>query len=136
LVPRRPCDIQTILWVARRHFGTLNLHAMVGQVLLDSEYALLVSSQEFLLKQLRPNSFVGFAEDRLLFRSSTKVRTLLGFEDKATTNAIDRTFYAEYYRRGDGDRPSSATWIAQHWKSRLCAGESGPSDPTNSRLGA
>src|SRR5471032_2390613 len=42
-------DIQTILWVARRQYGTLNLHALAGEgFLLESENNLLASSQEFL----------------------------------------------------------------------------------------
>ena len=44
-------DIQTILWVARRQFGSLNLHSLVQQgFLVDSEYSMLASSQEFLWK--------------------------------------------------------------------------------------
>ena len=38
-------DIQTILWVARRQFGSLNLHSLVQQgFLVDSEYGMLASS--------------------------------------------------------------------------------------------
>lgn len=39
-------DIQTILWVARRQYGTLNLRALAGEgFLVESENALLASSQ-------------------------------------------------------------------------------------------
>jgi [protein-PII] uridylyltransferase len=48
---------------------------------------------------------------------NSRWRTLLGLKT-ATTNAIDRTFYAEYYLRGDGE-PSSATNSTS--KSRSCA---------------
>lgn len=42
-------DIQTILWIARRQFGSLNLSAILDQgFLTEGEYSLLVSSQAFI----------------------------------------------------------------------------------------
>ncbi len=92
-------DIQTILWVARRHFGTLNLHAMVGQgFLLESEYSLLASSQEFLWKvRYALHMLAGRAEDRLLFDHQRAIATLLGFEDSNGKLAIEH-FMQNYYR--------------------------------------
>ena len=91
-------DIQTILWVARRHFGTLNLHAMVGQgFLLESEYALLASSQEFLWKvRYALHMLAGRAEDRLLFDHQSKVAELLGYNESDTKRTIER-FMQKYY---------------------------------------
>ncbi len=92
-------DIQTILWVARRHFGTLNLHAMVGQgFLLESESVLLASSQEFLWKvRYALHMLAGRAEDRLLFDHQRAIAALLGFEDSNGKLAIEH-FMQNYYR--------------------------------------
>ena len=128
-------DIQTILWVARRHFGTLNLHAMVGQgFLLESEYALLASSQEFLWKvRYALHMLAGRAKDRLLFDHQSKVATLLGFEDSDSKRAIER-FMQKYYRVVMAIAELSDL-IVQHFEEQILrAGEIGMATPLNSRF--
>ncbi|MDH1264320.1 [protein-PII] uridylyltransferase [Pseudomonas sp. GD03944] len=128
-------DIQTILWVARRHFGTLNLHSMVGQgFLLEGEYSLLASSQEFLWKvRYALHMLAGRAEDRLLFDHQSKVAELLGFEDTNAKRSIER-FMQKYYRVVMGIAELSDL-INQHFEEEILrAGESGPATPLNSRF--
>ncbi|HBX56020.1 MAG TPA: [protein-PII] uridylyltransferase, partial [Pseudomonas sp.] len=128
-------DVQTILWVARRHFATLNLHAMVGQgFLLESEYALLASSQEFLWKvRYALHMLAGRAEDRLLFDHQSKVAALLGFEEADTKRTIER-FMQKYYRVVMGIAELSDL-ITQHFEEEILrAGENGPASPLNSRF--
>jgi [protein-PII] uridylyltransferase len=128
-------DIQTILWVARRHFGTLNLHAMVGQgFLLESEYALLASSQEFLWKvRYALHMLAGRAEDRLLLDHQSKVAALLGFEDSDSKRAIER-FMQQYYRVVMAIAELSDL-IIQHFEEQILrAGEAGQATPLNSRF--
>jgi len=128
-------DIQTILWVARRHFGTLNLHAMVGQgFLLESEYALLASSQEFLWKvRYALHMLAGRAEDRLLFDHQSKVAALLGYEDSDSKRAIER-FMQKYYRVVMAIAELSDL-IVQHFEEQILnAGEIGQATPLNSRF--
>jgi [protein-PII] uridylyltransferase len=128
-------DIQTILWVARRHFGTLNLHAMVGQGFLrDSEYALLVSSQEFIWKvRYALHMLAGRAEDRLLFDHQLKVATLLGFEDSDNKRTIER-FMQKYYRVVMAIAELSDL-IVQHFEEQILrAGERGQASQLNSRF--
>ncbi len=128
-------DIQTILWVARRHFGTLNLHAMVGQgFLLESEYALLASSQEFLWKvRYALHMLAGRAEDRLLFDHQSKVAALLGFEDSDSKRAIER-FMQKYYRVVMAIAELSDLIIQYFEEQILRAGENGQATPLNSRF--
>ncbi|TBU94518.1 [protein-PII] uridylyltransferase [Phytopseudomonas dryadis] len=128
-------DIQTILWVARRHFGTLNLHAMVGQgFLLESEYTLLASSQEFLWKvRYALHMLAGRAEDRLLFDHQSKVAELLGYDEGDTKRTIER-FMQKYYRVVMGIAELSDL-INQHFEEEILrAGQSGPVTPLNSRF--
>ena len=128
-------DIQTILWVARRHFGTLNLHAMLGQgFLLESEYALLASSQEFLWKvRYALHMLAGRAEDRLLFDHQSKVAALLGFDDGDTKRSIER-FMQKYYRVVMAIAELSDL-IVQHFEEQILrAGETGEATQLNSRF--
>ncbi|MBD1587852.1 [protein-PII] uridylyltransferase [Pseudomonas typographi] len=92
-------DIQTILWVARRQFGTLSLHALASQgFLVESEINLLASSQEFLWKvRYALHMLAGRAEDRLLFDHQRKIAEWLGYRDGDAKLAIER-FMQKYYR--------------------------------------
>ena len=128
-------DIQTILWVARRQFGSLNLHSLVQQgFLVDSEYGMLASSQEFLWKvRYALHMLAGRAEDRLLFDHQRKIAALLGFEDGDGRLAVER-FMQKYYRVVMGVAELSEL-INQHFEDVLLReGERGPAQPLNSRF--
>ncbi|MDX1370749.1 nucleotidyltransferase domain-containing protein, partial [Pseudomonas sp.] len=128
-------DIQTILWMARRHFGMLNLHAMVGQgFLLESEYALLASSKEFLWKvRYALHMLAGRAEDRLLFDHQVKVAELLGFKEQDNKRTIER-FMQKYYRVVMAIAELSDL-IIQHFDEQILrAGEVTQANALNSRF--
>ncbi|NMY43435.1 MULTISPECIES: [protein-PII] uridylyltransferase [Pseudomonadaceae] len=128
-------DIQTILWVARRQFGSLNLHSLVQQgFLVDSEYGMLASSQEFLWKvRYALHMLAGRAEDRLLFDHQRKIAALLGFEDGDGRLAVER-FMQKYYRVVMGVAELSEL-INQHFEDVLLReGERGAAQPLNSRF--
>ncbi|WP_277051542.1 [protein-PII] uridylyltransferase [Zestomonas thermotolerans] len=128
-------DVQTILWVARRHFGTLNLHAMVGQgFLLESEYALLSSAQEFLWKvRYALHMLAGRAEDRLLFDYQRNIAELLGFVDSDPKRAIER-FMQKYYRTVMSIAELSELVVLHFEEAILGDGGSGQVRPLNSRF--
>ncbi|MBC9249700.1 [protein-PII] uridylyltransferase [Pseudomonas alcaligenes] len=128
-------DIQTVLWVARRQFGSLNLHSLVQQgFLVDSEYSMLASSQEFLWKvRYALHMLAGRAEDRLLFDHQRKIAGLLGFEDGDGKLAVER-FMQKYYRVVMGVAELSDL-INQHFEDVLLReGENGTAQPLNSRF--
>ena len=128
-------DIQTVLWVARRQFDTLNLQALVGQgFLLESEYALLSSSQEFLWKvRYALHMLAGRAEDRLLFDYQARIAALFGYQDGDGKRGIEH-FMQKYYRVVMGISELSDL-INQHFEEVILrAGESGPATPLNSRF--
>ncbi|AMR66186.1 [protein-PII] uridylyltransferase [Aquipseudomonas alcaligenes] len=128
-------DIQTILWVARRQFGSLNLHSLVQQgFLVDSEYGMLAASQEFLWKvRYALHMLAGRAEDRLLFDHQRKIAALLGFEDGDGKLAVER-FMQKYYRVVMGVAELSEL-INQHFEDVLLReGERGAAQPLNSRF--
>ncbi|KXU34607.1 [protein-PII] uridylyltransferase [Ventosimonas gracilis] len=92
-------DIQTLLWVARRQFGTLNAHVLVAEgFLLESEYALLQRSQAFLWQvRYALHLLAKRAEDRLLLNHQSEVAELLGFAETDIKQRIER-FMGQYYR--------------------------------------
>ena len=126
-------DIQTILWVARRNFGTLKLTAVVGEgFLLETEFALLARAQEFLWKvRYGLHMLAGRAEDRLLFNHQLALANLLGFNDIDEKQTIER-FMKQYYRVVTGIAELSEL-INQHFTEALNQGQ-GEIKPINSRF--
>ena len=128
-------DIQTILWVARRQFASLDLHALVKQgFLVESEYSMLASSQEFLWKvRYALHMLAGRAEDRLLFDHQRKIAGILGFEDGDGKLAVER-FMQKYYRVVMAVAELSDL-ITQHFEEVLLrTDEAAPAQPLNSRF--
>ncbi|WP_338460147.1 [protein-PII] uridylyltransferase [Azotobacter vinelandii DJ] len=128
-------DIQTLLWIARRQFGTINLHAMVGQgFLLESEYTLLASSQEFLWKvRYALHMLAGRAEDRLLFDLQRQIAGLLGYEDSDAKLAVER-FMQKYYRVVLGIAELTEL-VFQHFEEVILPGDAaGRVEPLNERF--
>src|SRR5690606_37773747 len=128
-------DIQTILWVARRQFGSLNLHSLVQQgFLVDSEYRMLSSAQEFLWKvRYALHMLAGRAEDRLLFDHQRSIAALLGFRDGNGKQASEHVMQ-KYYRVVMGVAELNDL-INQHFEDILLRdGTSSPAQPLNSRF--
>jgi [protein-PII] uridylyltransferase len=128
-------DIQTLLWVARREFGTLNLRALAGQgFLLESENALLAASQDFLWKvRYALHMLAGRSEDRLLFDYQRGIAKLLGFDEGDAKQAIE-AFMQQYYRVVMSIAQLSDL-IIQHFEEVILADDDGSSTlPINSRF--
>lgn len=92
-------DIQTIGWVALRHFGTNDLRELVEQGFLNEpEYNILASGRAFLWQvRFALHSLSARAEDRLLFDHQRTLAQLLGYEDSDAKLAVER-FMQKYYR--------------------------------------
>lgn len=92
-------DIQTIFWVAKRHFNATSIHQLVQkQFITPEEYRELDAAYKFLsrvrfvlhrLKQRR--------EDRLLFDNQQQVAHTFGFGDNNEKLAVEQ-FMNRYYR--------------------------------------
>lgn len=92
-------DVQNILWVACRLYGTLELDTLANSGLLsEHELDLLKSAQNFLWKvRYALHQVAARAEDRLLFEHQRKLAGLLGFEASTVKLAVER-FMQKYYR--------------------------------------
>ena len=92
-------DIQTIAWVAKRHFGASSLDELLTHGFLSpSELRKLKQAQSFLWKvRFGLHVLTGRREDRLLFDHQIKLAQSFGYEDASYTLAVEQ-FMQRYYR--------------------------------------
>ena len=92
-------DIQTIAWVAKRHFGSESLDELATHgFLAPSELRRLQQAQAFLWKvRFGLHVLTGRHEDRLLFDHQIKLAHTFGYEDSNYTLAVEQLMQ-RYYR--------------------------------------
>jgi [protein-PII] uridylyltransferase len=92
-------DIQTISWVAMRHFGEGTLQKLEDNgFLTDFEHERLSGSVSFLWTvRYALHMLSGREEDRLLFDLQKPVAELLGFKDDAQQLGVEQ-FMSQFYR--------------------------------------
>ncbi len=92
-------DIQTIGWVAKRHFGADSLDELVDHgFLTKSELRKLKTAQAFLWKvRFALHVLTNRREDRLLFDHQIRLAKMFGYEDATYTLAVEQ-FMQRYYR--------------------------------------
>jgi [protein-PII] uridylyltransferase len=92
-------DIQTIGWVAKRHFGAETLDELVEHGFLTAnELRKLRTAQAFLWKvRFALHVITGRREDRLLFDHQSRIAKMFGYEDASYTLAVEQ-FMQRYYR--------------------------------------
>src|SRR6201996_6508482 len=92
-------DIQTIGWVAKRHFGNESLDGLARRGFITaSELRRLKQAQSFLWKvRFGLHIVTGRREDRLLFDHQIRLAQSFGYEDASYTLAVEQ-FMQRYYR--------------------------------------
>jgi [protein-PII] uridylyltransferase len=92
-------DIQTIAWVAKRHFGSDTLDGLATRGFLSvAELRRLKQAQAFLWKvRFGLHVLQGRREDRLLFDHQIRLAQIFGYEDASYTLAVEQ-FMQRYYR--------------------------------------
>jgi [protein-PII] uridylyltransferase len=92
-------DLQTIGWVAKRHFGADSLDELVQKgFLTPAELRKLKQAQAFLWKaRFGLHVLTGRHEDRLLFDHQIKLARAFGYEDATYTLAVEQLMQ-RYYR--------------------------------------
>ena len=92
-------DIQTIGWVAKRHFGAETLEELIGHGFVTAaELRKLRQAQAFLWKvRFALHVLTGRREDRLLFDHQIRIAKMFGYEDASYTLAVEQ-FMQRYYR--------------------------------------
>jgi len=92
-------DIQTIAWVAKRHFGADSLDGLATYGFLSAaELRRLKQAQAFLWRvRFGLHALTGRREDRLLFDHQIRLALAFGYEDASYTLAVEQ-FMQRYYR--------------------------------------
>lgn len=92
-------DIQTVAWVAKRHFDARSLADLRERGFLSKqECDELYAGQDFLWRvRFALHTLTGREEDRLLFDHQVKVAELFGYEDADASLAVEQ-FMQLYYR--------------------------------------
>ena len=92
-------DIQTVAWVARRHFGAETLGGLVDHGFLTAEEIRALESGRSFLWRVRfaLHVLTRRAEDRLLFDHQRALAGMLGFEDGGGRLGVERLM-KRYYR--------------------------------------
>jgi len=92
-------DIQTIGWVAKRHFGVDSLGDLaLSGFLAPRELAQLEAAQSWLWRvRFALHLVSGRREDRLLFDHQIRLARMFGYEDATYTLAVEQ-FMQRYYR--------------------------------------
>ncbi|MGH8133461.1 MAG: [protein-PII] uridylyltransferase, partial [Steroidobacteraceae bacterium] len=92
-------DIQTIAWVAKRHFGANTLDGLVTHGFLTAaELRRLRQAQAFLWRvRFGLHALTGRREDRLLFDHQIRLALAFGYEDASYTLAVEQLMQ-RYYR--------------------------------------
>jgi [protein-PII] uridylyltransferase len=92
-------DIQTIAWLARRHFGLKSLDELASRGFLSAaELRRLKHAQAFLWKvRFALHLLTGRREDRLLFDHQITLAKNFGYEDASYTLAVEQLMQ-RYYR--------------------------------------
>jgi [protein-PII] uridylyltransferase len=92
-------DIQTIGWIALRHYGTNDPKALqkLG-FLTEDELSILINGRNFLWRvRYALHMITGREEDRLLFEHQRELAGMFGFKDSDMRLAVEQ-FMQQYYR--------------------------------------
>lgn len=92
-------DIQIIIWVTMRHFGTGNLSSLVQEgFLTEAQLRILRQGRKFLWRiRFALHTLTGRREDRLLFDYQARIAQLFGYEDASYTLGVEQLMQ-RYYR--------------------------------------
>ncbi len=93
-------DIQTVSWVAKRHYGVQSLRELVDVGFLrDGEFAALQEAQHFFWAvRFALHQLAGRREDRLLFDHQRDLARQFGHVDEPQSNQAVEQFMQRYYR--------------------------------------
>lgn len=128
-------DIQTVGWVAKRHFQAETLDELREHgFLTDRELRSLTASQQFLWRvRWALHMLTGRREDRLLFDVQLKLAALFGYTDQDHNLAVEQ-FMQHYYRTVTRVARLNELLLQLFEETLLYPGDDAPPLPLNSRF--
>ncbi len=127
-------DIQTIGWVAKRHFGVDSLGDLARSgFLAPRELAQLEAAQSWLWRvRFALHLVSGRREDRLLFDHQIRLARMFGYEDATYTLAVEQ-FMQRYYRTA-----MQVSWfnelLLQQFREEIIADRGAPALPLSGQF--
>jgi len=128
-------DIQTIGWVAMRHYGTARLRELVEHgFLTEGEYRELREGRELLWRiRIGLHLLTGRREDRLLFDHQPELARRFGYHDDDASLAVEQ-FMKGYYRTVQ-TLSRLNEMLLQHFEEEILHhGEPAPAEPLGRRF--
>ena len=128
-------DIQTVGWVAKRHFQAETLAELQEHgFLTERELCSLVDSQRFLWRvRWALHMLTGRREDRLLFDVQLKLAGLFGYSDQDHNLAVEQ-FMQHYYRTVTRVARLNELLLQLFEETLLFHSETAPAVPLNNRF--
>lgn len=128
-------DIQTVGWVAKRHFGAATLEDLVGHgFITEAEYRQLSEGLALLWRiRFALHMIAGRSENRLLFDYQRQVALLFGYTDSKETRAVEHLMKA-YYRAAMNISMLNEMLLQYFDETILRAHETAVITPINSRF--
>ena len=128
-------DIQTIAWVAKRHYGASSFKDLVALGFLkESEEAMINKGQQFLWKlRYGLHLLEGRREDRLLFDKQRELAKLFDYEDDDKSLGVEKLM-KQYYRVVANLRELNDVLLQHFDEAILREGERERIQPLNNRF--
>ncbi|MFZ5562152.1 MAG: [protein-PII] uridylyltransferase [Pseudomonadota bacterium] len=128
-------DIQTVAWVAKRHFGAGTLEDLVGHgFLTEAEYRQLNEGLMLLWRiRFALHMIAGRSENRLLFDYQRQVALMFGYTDSNANRAVEQLMKA-YYRAAMNISMLNEMLLQYFDEAILRAQETAVITPINSRF--
>ncbi|MDI1301055.1 MAG: [protein-PII] uridylyltransferase [bacterium] len=128
-------DIQTVGWVAKRHFGAATVEDLVGHgFITEAEYRQLSEGLALLWRiRFALHMIAGRSENRLLFDYQRQVALLFGYTDQNGNRAVEQLMKA-YYRAAMNISMLNEMLLQYFDEAILRAHETAVITPINSRF--
>lgn len=128
-------DIQTVGWVAKRHFGAATIEDLVGHgFITEAEYRQLSDGLALLWRiRFALHMIAGRSENRLLFDYQRQVAMLFGYTDSKGNRAVEQLMKA-YYRAAMNISMLNEMLLQYFDEAILRAHETAVITPINSRF--
>ncbi|MFC0268803.1 [protein-PII] uridylyltransferase [Kushneria aurantia] len=128
-------DIQTVGWIAKRHFGADLIEELVARgFMTDSDLRIASQSRAFLWQvRYALHMITGRAEDRLLFDNQRAIAALFGYRDTHERLGVEE-FMRRYYRVVTALAELN-DMLMQHFDENILQGDEAPAiTPLNDRF--
>lgn len=128
-------DIQTVGWVAKRHFGAATLEDLVGHgFITEAEYRQISEGLNLLWRiRFALHMIAGRSENRLLFDYQRQVALLFGYTDSKANRAVEQLMKS-YYRAAMSISMLNEMLLQYFDETILRVEEAAVTKPVNSRF--